>query len=837
MLISFVISLALGHEVDAIVIILVVIANTVVGYIQEDKAEKSLEAIQNIISEHANVIRSGKKISINTDEVVTGDIVALEPGDKVPADLRIIACKSLKIDESILTGESVPVEKSTQEVVSDAPVAERACMSFYGTFVSAGQGVGLAVSTGKNTEIGRINALLKGVKATKTPLLKQMDQFGMRLTAIIILFAAALFVIAYWYRDYSLAQSFMIVVGFSVAVIPEGLPAVMTIALAIGVHRMAKRNAIIRHLPAVETLGSVSTICSDKTGTLTCNEMTVKSIIISGESYDVSGAGYNYNGSVQAINRDIILDKEPVLYELCRGAVLCNDATVSEYNNELKIQGDSMEAALIIMAIKAGIDPVIVNDMYPRIDGIPFDSDYKFMVTQHHDTINDSNFIVLKGAPEKVISMCDLELYDGMARTINPEVWLNNIQALASKGQRVLALATKLVTKDDLCMDEVRGNLCLIGLVGLIDPPRKEAIESIADCHKAGIRIIMITGDHLVTASAIAKQLGISENPKALYGQALDNMSDSELKQVVKQYSVFARANPEHKLRLVRALQANQQVVAMTGDGVNDAPALKQADVGIAMGLKGTDVAREAAKIVLADDNFVSITAAVQEGRTVYDNVCKVIAWTLPTNVGQVLCIIIAVSLDLPLPITPVQTLWVNMISSVALGLVLAFEPTEPGTMLRPPRKSNEPIVTKLMAWRIIIVSLYFTASVFWVFDFALSKGLSMPTANTLVLNTLVMLSIFYLFNIRFVHGTSLTMKGMLGTGPIILGVGGAAIAQLALIYLPILNKLIGTTPLTFLDGMLTFVLGLILLFIMEFEKFVQLLLKKSKLGRNKKWN
>ncbi len=823
MLVSSVIAAFLGHGVDASVIVLVIIVNTVIGYIQEGKAEKALEAIQNMVAPRASIMRDGERITIDAENIVPGDIVLLEAGDRIPADIRLLHAKSLRIEEAALTGESVPVEKSLEAIEASTQLAEQSCMAFSGTFVAAGQGSGVVVSTGANTELGRINAMLSNVETLKTPLLRQIDRLAKQLTVIILAVAAILFVSAYYLRGYELADAFMIVVGFAVAIVPEGLPAVMTIALAIGVHRMAKRNAIIRRLPAVETLGAVSVICSDKTGTLTRNEMTVRQVVTSECTISVSGIGYEPKGSFD-IGGSAPDDKTSnVLHEICRAALLCNDAGLRQSESAWQVDGDPMEGALVSLAEKAGLTQPLRKQLQ-RIDEIPFDAEYRFMATFHSGIDSDNNYMMVKGAPEQVIAMCSSERHADADKDINSEYWLQRIEELASRGERVLALAVKAYPKDksNINFEDARSGLTMLGLVGLIDPPRDEAILAVKNCHDAGIKVVMITGDHAGTALAIARQLGLADNPQIMTGQQLDSVSDTELKEIVKNITVFARTNPEHKLRLVRALQADGEVIAMTGDGVNDAPALKQANVGVAMGNKGTAVAKEAAEIVLADDNFASIAAAVREGRTVYDNLRKVIAWTLPTNVGEVLAIIVAVMFALPLPITPVQTLWVNMVTSVALGLVLAFEPTEPGTMKRPPRSSGESIISSFMLWRIIFVSLLFMFSAFGVFYYAVARELPIEVAHTLVVNVIVVLEIFYLFSVRYVHGTSLTLKGVIGTPPVLIGVISITFAQFAVTYLPFFNKVFGTHPVTVYDGLLVVGIGIIFLLVLECEKRIR---------------
>jgi magnesium-transporting ATPase (P-type) len=830
MVVSSLIAALLGHGIDAAVIVLVIIVNTIIGYLQEGKAEKALEAIQSMVSPRATVSRDGKRATIDAEQIVPGDVVLLEAGDRIPADMRLIASKSLRIEEAALTGESVPVDKSTMAVPANTILAERTCMVYSGTFVAAGAGAGVVVATGVETELGKISAMLGGVDQLKTPLLKQMDRLAQQLTLIILIVAAALFASAYGLRGYDLADAFMIVVGFAVAVVPEGLPAVMTIALAIGVHRMAKRQAIIRRLPAVETLGAVTVICSDKTGTLTRNEMTVRQVVTAQGVYDIGGTGYDpaMGLVLQQAGQNVVADGAPCLMRLCHAALLCNDAVISRKGDDWLVEGDPMEGALVVLALKAGLDQDQQRKQHPRKDEIPFDAAHRFMATLHHAHEGGEKTLIIKGAPEQILTMCAYERHMGGDVPVNHAWWHEQIRALASQGQRVIAIAEKSMppNQEDLTFKDAASGLSLLGLVGMIDPPRDEAVDAVRQCKTAGIRVLMITGDHADTARAIARQLGLDQDPVTVTGAQLEGLDESALRRMVREVTVFARANPEHKLRLVQALQAEANIVVMTGDGVNDAPALKQADVGVAMGRKGTAVSKEASEVVLADDNFASIAAAVKEGRTVYDNLRKVIAWTLPTNVGEVLAIIVAVMFALPLPITPVQTLWVNMVTSVALGLVLAFEPTEPGTMSRPPRTPGQPILSGFMIWRIVFVATLFMLAAFGAFYYALMRGMPIEVGHTLVVNVIVVLEIFYLFSVRYVHGTSLTLVGVMGTPPVLVGVISITLAQLAVTYLPFLNQIFGTRPVLWSDGLAIVGIGVLFLIVLEVEKRLLALFK-----------
>jgi magnesium-transporting ATPase (P-type) len=604
----------------------------------------------------------------------------------------------------------------------------------------------------------------------------------------------------------------------------------MTVTLAIGMHRMAARRAIIRKLPAVETLGSVSVICSDKTGTLTRNEMTVRAVVTAAGGYEVSGVGYRPEGGFLRDGVEVDPGSDPVLVETARAALLCNDAGLRMSGDSCVVDGDPMEGALVSFAIKAGWDGDVLRKELPRDDEIPFDALHRYMATLHHSH-EGGGVAYIKGAPERLLLMCDRQRGAAGDEPVDVAYWRESIDALARQGQRVLALAARPVPgeKSALTFADVESGATMLGVVGLIDPPREEAIAAVRDCRNAGIRVKMITGDHATTASAIARQLDLADAPKTITGQELDALDDEALRTAVREATVFARTSPEHKLRLVEALQASGEVTAMTGDGVNDAPALKRADIGIAMGEKGTEAAKEAAEVVLADDNFATIVAAVREGRTVYDNLRKVIAWTLPTNGGEFFAIITALALGGTLPITPIQILWINMVTAVALGLTFAFEPTEPGTMRRPPRATSEPLLSGEVLWRVLFVSILFVAGVYGMFHWALDRGLAVETARTIAVNTIIVMEIFYLFSVRYVHGPSLTWQGVLGTPAVLIGIAAVVVSQLAFTYLPQMQELFDTRPVAFLDGAAVIGVGIALLLAVETEKRVRRLLRSGR--------
>ncbi|CZG11485.1 Probable cation-transporting ATPase F [Legionella pneumophila] len=815
----------LQHWIDTAVIIAVVLINALIGFIQEGKAEKALEAIRNMLSPAANVLRNGERRRVNGEQLVLGDIILLEAGDKVPADVRLIKAHGLKVQEAILTGESIPVEKQISPVASNTVLGDRTCMAFSGTLVTNGQGKGIVVATGSSTQIGHISGLLSKVESLTTPLIIQMGLFAKWLTLFILVLASLILAYGYFVQHHPFGELFMVVVGLSVAAIPEGLPAVLSITLAIGVQAMARRHTIVRRLPAIETLGSVSVICTDKTGTLTLNEMTVSSVLTGDHLFILDGVGYEPQGTI-TLNEQVIDNNEhPLLKKLARAAMLCNDATLQNQEGNWMVEGDPMEGALLAFAGKTGLVLQEENDLWVRTDVIPFDARHRFMATLNHDHLQHA-MIFVKGAPEQILKMCEnQQINQGEVQPVNESYWKEQMEQVAARGQRLLAFAVKKAIPEHTVLEfaDIETGLTLLGMVGLIDPPRPEAIEAVAQCHSAGIQVKMITGDHASTALAIGRQIGLKNLDKVLTGIDLDNMDDAILRNAVLETDIFARTSPEHKLRLVMALQSHGMTVAMTGDGVNDAPALKRADAGIAMGRKGSEVAKEAAEFVLLDDNFASIVAAVREGRTVYDNLKKVISWTLPTNAGEAMTIILALLLGLSLPVTPIQILWINLITAVTLGIALAFEPTEKGTMQRPPRPRNEPLLTGSLVWHIILVSILFICGVFGLYFYALDRGYSIELARTIALNTLVVLEIFHLFYIRNIYSTSLTWKAVQGTKVVWIAFIVITVAQFAITYFPPLQTIFVTENIPFWDGVLIVATGAIFFAVIEIEKQLRL--------------
>ncbi len=819
-----VITALLGHWIDTGVILGVVMVNAVIGFVQEGRAEQALEAIRHMLSPRASVTRDGRRQTIPAEELVPGDVVLIEPGDKVPADLRLLRVRNLRVQEAVLTGESVAVEKSIDAVDVDADLGNRRGMAYSGTLVAGGQGVGVVVATGAATEIGRISGMLARVESMTTPLIQQMDRFARLLAVVIIGIAAMVFAYGFWLQGLEATEMFMTVVGLAVAAIPEGLPAILTVTLAIGVQRMAGRNAIIRRLPAVETLGSVSIICSDKTGTLTRNEMTLRTVVTAGTVYSASGAGYDPHGEFEVDNEPVDPDGSPALVECVRAAARCNDAGLRRVGDQWLVDGDPMEGALLVGAMKAGLDLDLERERLPRTDVIPFETEHRLMATLHHDH-EGHGYVFVKGAPERILDLCrEQRAADGGGEPLDRHDWETAIEAIAAEGQRVLGIAVRDVPAEhcELSHADLDEGLLFLGLLGLIDPPREEAIRAVQDCRSAGIRVKMITGDHALTAAGIARQLRLENVDEVITGHELDVLPDEELARRVGGVDVFARTTPEHKLRLVEAMQAQGLVVAMTGDGVNDAPALKRADVGVAMGRGGTEVARESAEMVLADDNFASVAHAVREGRTVYDNLRKAILFLLPVNGGESLAILVAVLAGLTLPITPLQILWVNMVSSVGLAMALAFEPPAPGVMERPPRPRDEPLLSAFLLWRLGFVSVLFLAGVFGIFAWSQFHGATLEEARTYAVNTLVVMEVFYLFSIRYLDSSSLGLSRIKGTPAVLVAVAVVVVLQLLFTYAPFMERLFDTRPVDFVHGLEIIAIGVALFGLLELEKWVR---------------
>ena len=836
---------ALGKITDGMVVLGVVAINSIIGFIQEYKAGKAIEALSSMVPENATVVRNGHIKIIAVSEIVPGDIVQVAAGDRIPADMRVIHQKNLQVEEAALTGESVPTQKNTEAVSSDAVIGDRKCMVYSGTLVVSGVATAVVVNTGMETELGKISDMLNETVDLDTPLTKKLAVIGKYLTIGIVAITFVIMIVG-TYRALgqgvilfdALRESVIFAIALAVGAIPEGLPAVVTIALAIGVQRMAKRKAIIRKLPAVETLGSTTIICSDKTGTLTRNEMTVSELWNYNHNIQVTGVGYYKTGKFKENGFEITTLPEEMLL-LLKKAVLCSDANVIYEENNYSISGDPTEVALVVAAAKAGISIDALRQDIPRKDVIPFDSEKQYMAT-----LNDT--IILKGAPEVVLKRCSTHIGNIL---LNNQQIISQIEMLGSRGMRVLAIAQKAYSKtNEIDLEEVESGFEFIGLIAMIDPPRAEAIEAIKACQNAGITVKMITGDHHATASAIGIELGLSTNGNVVNGSALSKMNDAELDAIIQSSNIFARVAPEHKLRLVIALQNKNEIVAMTGDGVNDSPSLKQSNVGVAMGITGTSVSKESADIVLADDNFSSIAAAIEEGRRVYDNLLKSLAFLLPTNLGLAFILIYGIMFfpfnpitkELLLPMLPTQLLWINLVAAIALALPLAFEVKEPNVMNRPPRKPDEPLFNGFVTFRVFFVSILMTIGTIVIFSWeyadALEKGIvqvdALARSQTIAVTFIIFFQIFYLINCRSLTDSVLKI-GIFSNAYIFLGIATLLILQGLFIYTPFMQKVFGTASLDGRGLLLSLIAGSIIFGIISIEKWIFRELLKNKKKEN----
>jgi Ca2+-transporting ATPase len=780
-------AMVMGRTVDGVVVLGVVALNALIGFVQEFRAGRAIEALSSLVPEMVTVMRDGEAALVPSAEVVRGDVVLLQPGDRVAADMRLLDARSLRASEASLTGESLPVEKSVEPVPPESAVGDRTSMVHGGTLVTAGTGNAVVVATGMRTELGRISELLTEAAEPETPLNRALARVGRAITLAVAVVAAAIFAVA-MLRGYPAVDAVLVAVSLAVAAIPEGLPTIVTIALAIGVRRMARRRAIVRSLPAVETLGSTTVICTDKTGTLTRNEMTVQALWTPRGSYRVGGVGYAPRGELTRDGERV----EPLpeeLAPLAMAAVLCSDAELHEREGEWELVGDPTEGALVACAWKLGFEPAATRARFPRLDVIPFDSDRPVMATLHR-TPEGGRVAYVKGAPEAVLPRC-------------AEAAAAEVEARAAEGARMLALAELRVEpgRDTLDPADLDAGLALLGLAALVDPPREEAVAAVAACRRAGIAVKMITGDHAATARAIGEQVGLSGG-EVLTGAQLAAMDPAALGEAAGRVAVFARVAPEHKLRLVRALQEAGEVTAMTGDGVNDAPALRQADIGVSMGVAGTAAAREASDVVLADDNFATIVAAVEEGRRVFDNLRKALAFLVPTNGGQVLLVLLPV-LFFPvvdgqplLPVEPVQILWVNLVVAVGLALPLALEEGEPDAMHRPPRRRDEPLLGRGVLLRSVLVATVVGVSGIASFLLEQGAGAGLRQAQTAAVTTAILTQCLYLLECRSLTRSVFAVRPW--SNPwIYAGIGGVLLAQAAFVHLPLLNGLFGSAPLS----------------------------------------
>ena len=812
----------LGHWIDTGVIVGVVLINAIIGFIQEGKAEKALQTIQTMLSLHARTRRNGRFITVPAEKIVPGDVVLVHSGDRVPADIRLFEVNSLQVQESVLTGESTAVDKAIDKIELSAALGDRACMAYAGTLVTNGTGLGVVVETAARTEIGKISALLEEVESIRTPLLRKINTFNRWLTISILIVALSIFMVGIYIQDFTIDEIFLATVGFAVAAIPEGLPPVLTITLAVGVTHLARRNVIVRRLPAVETLGSVTVICSDKTGTLTHNELMVQNVVTSQVSATVTGSGYEPEGDMVVNNKLINPGNSKELVMAAHAAILCNDSELTLSGSNWQLHGNPIDGALLAFGAKAKLDVHFERSSKPRSDLIPFESLHKFMATLHHDH-EGNGYIFVKGAPEIILDMCEYQYRDDKSVPLQAQYWIDKTESLALQAQRVLAIAYRPADSDHvrLNFNDVKNGLIFIALFGLIDPPREEAIEAVDRCRQAGICVKMITGDHSITAHAISKEFGFDKNGTVYAGNDLDVLSDDEFDIVANSVNIFARATPEHKLRLVRSLQKSGNIVGMTGDGVNDAPALKRADIGIAMGQKGTEASKEAADIVLVDDNFASIALAVEMGRKIYDNFIKTILMIVPTSGGEALVILSAILFAQVLPITPLQILWVNMITAVSLGIALAFEVPELNIMKRGPRAPGESIFSKYFIWRLIFVSLAMVIGTFYLFDYEYSRGESLEVARTVAVNTIVFGEIFYLFNCRRISESSLNIEGIFGNKIILIAAAIVIVFQILLTYWPVMQTLFSTSSIDIDSWGRILMFGALLFLLVELEKYI----------------
>ena len=809
-------SVMLGHYVDAGVILAVVIINGIIGFIQEGKAEEALRAILSMTTTMCLVQRDGQLHNMDAAALVPGDVVQLQAGDRVPADMRLLSSKELRCDESALTGESNPLGKHTMQVPAATPLAERHNMVFMGTMVVAGAARGVVTNTGSSTEIGTINTMVQAVAISQTPLQKQLADLARNLTIAVLILSVGIIAFGMLVHGYSFGEMLQGAIAIAVAAIPEELPAIVTIVLAIGVMRMARSNALVRRLPAVEVLGSVDIICTDKTGTLTANAMTVRVLESATRRFEISGEGYSPDGSIGEPGAA----DTPLLTQAALVALLCNESNVEKKEDgQWVINGDPTEGALYVMAMKQGLDAVATSRAWQRLDVLPFEAERRYMATLNRSPEGVSQ-IMLKGAPERLLGFCTQQLGDNGAELLQLAMWQEKINGLAERGMRVMALASRNVDADKISLDhaDISHDMLLIALVGISDPPRHEAIAAIADCHRAGIRVKMITGDNPVTATAIGHELGLNTQ-RVLTGQELDAMSADELARAAEQVDIYARTSPANKLQLVQSLKNRRHVVAMTGDGVNDAPALRQADIGVAMGLKGTDAAREAADFVLTDDNFATIARAVAAGRTVYDNTLKSIVFMLPTNLAEASIILLAILFGWLLPITAPQILWINMVTTVTLSLALAFEVGEKQIMERPPRPYGQGFITPMLLRRLLLVGVSGAIVVFTIFSYYLQRDFPIDYARTVAVNTMVMIEALYLLSSRFFTQTIFHRDILKGIGPVLISIALVVLMQLLFTYLPISQRIFAVSALTLQDWGLILLASSVVLMVVEADK------------------
>lgn len=825
LIVAAIISIAAGERVDAIVILAIVILNAFLSIYQEGQAEKSLESLKQMSAPEAKVIRDGKKTVVPARELVPGDIVILEAGDIIPADLRLFNSSNLKVDESSLTGESVAVEKNSEAILdNNATLGDRVNMAYMSTIVTYGRGKGVVVGTSHDTEIGKIATMIEEIEDDLTPLQNKLDKLGKKLGILTIIICAIVFALGLIQKR-EVIDMLLVSVSLAVAAIPEGLPAIVTIVLAIGMGRMVKKNAIVKKLLAVETLGSTTYICSDKTGTLTQNEMTVKKVYSDGKYYDVTGTGYEPEGQILNKGNELTHDELNNLKALLYACILNNDANLLENNNVYTIMGDPTEGALITFAGKAGFLEDEVEAEQPRIDEIPFDSDRKMMSTFHE--VDNRVIQYTKGAPDIVLSNCRYIYIDGEFKEITDEQIADILKAnstFASDALRVLGFAIKIFNKDDFKnTDKNEEDLIFIGLTGMIDPPRTEAMHAIEECKRAGIQTVMITGDHRETAFQIAKELGICENHnETISGSELSTIADSEYNELVKRIKVYSRVSPEQKVKIVNALRENGEIVAMTGDGVNDALAIKRADIGISMGITGTDVAKNTADMVLTDDNFASIVNAVEEGRIIFANIQKFVAFLLSCNIGEILIVFFAMLLGLDEPLKPIHLLWLNLVTDSLPALALGVEPGEPGIMDEKPRSKYDPIITIKMGVAIVLQSLAITVASLLAFYYARKLYPdSITHARTIVFATLITSELLRAFSSRS-FDRPIWKVGIKSNMKMVYAILISFLMLIAVLYIPFLHDIFDTFQLGFKDWEIVLSFAFIPFIIGELVKLVR---------------
>lgn len=819
LLIAAVVTYFLQEYIDTGVIMAVVLLNAVIGYFQEFKAEESIRALKKLVVPKARVLRDGKEKEINSEELIPGDIVLLSSGSKVPADMRLINVIELRIDEALLTGESLPVEKRTTPVKEEnLTPGDQVNMAFMGTVVVNGRAKGVIVETGQQTILGRIAKEIGEIAGLKTPLQNKLEKFARFIGIFVLGYSVLLFGVGVFAGN-ELSDMFMVAVATAISAIPEGLPVAVTIAMAIGISRMAGRNAIIRKLSAVETLGSTTVICSDKTGTLTKNEMTVRYIYDGQHTFELTGSGYEPVGEILHEQLPVKKSEMKNLVNALRAGLLCNESNIYEEDDVYKVDGDPTEGALITSAIKAGLSPEEEEENYPQISVIPFESERGYMATLHSH--KGKKFIFIKGAPEKVLEWCIQRKFD---KRVNIKKISRVAYDLAKEGLRIIAFAYKEVSpdKESLSHDDIKKGLVFAGLQGMMDPPRDETAAAVQACANAGIRTIMITGDHAVTAVAVAKQVGISagDDTKVITGKDLEEMDDELLEQSMDT-TVYARVAPEHKLRIVQHLVARNEVVAVTGDGVNDAPAMKAAHIGVAMGKKGTDVAKEAADMVVTDDNFASIFSAVEEGRVVYSNIRKVVLFLVSCGLGELLAISAAVIMGFPIPYIPAQILWLNLVTNGFQDVALAFEPGEEGIINKPPRPPGEGIMSRLVIQRTFLMGIIMAVGTMLVFITRLEDGVPIERARTAALTTMVFFQFYQALNCRS-ETQSIFRMSLLSNPFLLMSIIGAFFAQMAVLYVPTFQWIFRTVPLTIYEWAEIALVTVTILVAVEIDKLIR---------------